>query len=171
MTGTNPYAPPGVETRTVDPDRRGGVFGLRIAGAVVLLLFGLWSLLGGGCSVVAGVTSRGIADSLSEGMADELAEDTEAARSLRESRSKLDSMWFGLVVTGSVSALAGLLANIAGMLLIFNRGKLLAVAAGGLGIAGEVLFLLLVTFHVVGLVKAVAFAFAGVAAMVGVRRA
>jgi hypothetical protein len=160
----NPYAPPETEAYVPDQDRPSGLNkGLRIAGGVVMLLVGLWSLLGGGCSVVAGATMS----SLSE----ELSKPSEADQEQQESFRKLGSTLRGLLISGIVILVAGLLCNVSGVLLFLNHGKVLGLVAAGLGIIGEVLFFTLIAFNVIGLVKVAAYAFGGFCATRVDRRA
>ncbi len=158
----NPYAPPDVETRTHDQGPGSGRAGLRIAGGVVAIFFGLWGVAGGGCSVVAAVTTRAIATNLT----DELKHNPDASKAL----SAAGRVWPGMIVAGSVIAVAGVLANVVGVLFFFNRGRLLALITVGLTVVGEGMFTFMVTFNVPGVIKIVAFAFVGACALWGLRR-
>lgn len=162
----NPYAPPGTETYVPGMDRPSGLNkGLRIAGGVVMLLVGLWGLLGGGCSVVAGATMSSFSDELSK------KPSTGAEKEMQDAYRNLGSTLRGLLISGIVILTAGLLCNVTGVLLFFNRGMALGLVAAGVGVVGEVLFFALVAFNVVGLVKVGALAFGGFCATRVDRRA
>lgn len=162
----NPYAPPGTETYVPGMDPPSGLNkGLRIAGGVVMLLVGLWSLLGGGCSVVAGATMSSFSEEFSK------KPSPGAGQEQQDAFRKLGSTLRGLLISGIVILVAGLLCNVTGVLLFFNRGRALGLVGAGLGIVGEVLFFALVAFNVIGLVKVAAFAFGGFCATRVDRRA
>jgi hypothetical protein len=152
----NPYAPPSTETTFLQSEPQpGSGRGLRIAGGVVLLLFGLWSVLGGSCSVIAGTTFA----SFSEEMARE--QPNEADPELRAAMDQVRSTLRGLLICGVVVLAGGLLCTVAGVLLLLQRGRLFCLIATGTAVAGELLFFALVTFNLVGLVKIAAFGFGG----------
>jgi len=159
-----------VETRAQDPDALGGRKGLRIAGGVVLIIFGLWGLLGGGCSVAAGAATRSFYGEAIEAQgAQETKDGGEATRMMRQTRREMSRMWFGLMVSGVVVALAGLLANVAAVFFFLGRGWILGLIAALVGVVGEALFLGLVTFNLLSVVKIAAFGFVGACALVAVR--
>lgn len=158
----NPYAPPGVETRTRDQGPGSGLKSLRIVGGVVAILFGLWGLMGGGCTVVAGVAMRPITSELAK----ELEQNDAALKAMRD----MERRWPGLIVSGVVAVVSGLLANVVGVLFFFNRGRLLALITVALTVGGEGLLMVLFAFNMSGVIKIAAFAFVGACALWGLGR-
>jgi hypothetical protein len=137
---------------------------MRIAGGVLLLIVGLWSLVGGGCSVIGGGAASKMTDAasaLSKAAQDAGGKvDPEAQKAL----AKASGMGGGLMISGVVILVGGLLCIIAGIMFFVNKGKAFGFLAPGVGIIGEVLFFVLAAFNVVGLVKILILAFCAFAA-------
>jgi hypothetical protein len=134
--------------------------GMRSAAGVLFLVVGLWSVAGGGCSVVGARVAGKMADaaaSLSKATDEAGAKlDTEAQTAL----ARASSMGSGLLLSGSVILLAGVLAIVAGIMAFMRRGRLMGLVASGVGALGELLFFALVGFNIVGLVKILVYGFA-----------
>ena len=144
---------------------------MRIAGGVILLIVGLWSLAGGGCSLVGGKMVGGMADGASK-LSGELQKaaakaggsvNNKAAEEAAKALSQASSAGTGLMVSGIVILLAGILCVVAGIMLFTNKGKMFGIAAGGLGILGEVIFFAMVAFNIGGLIKILLYGFAAFA--------
>ena len=130
---------------------------MRIAGGVLLLIVGLWSLVGGG---VAGKMTDA-ASALSKAAESAGAKvDAEAQKAL----AKASSAGSGLMISGIVILLAGILSIVAGIMFFVNKGKAFGFLAPGVGIIGEILFFALVAFNIAGVLKIVVYAFAMFAA-------
>ncbi|MCB9555711.1 MAG: hypothetical protein H6707_06370 [Deltaproteobacteria bacterium] len=134
---------------------------MRVAGGIILLVVGLWSLGSGGCQILGGQVASG----MSEGMGKLSSELTKAAKKAgakvdegkaAEAAAKLaeaGSMGSGLMIAGTVTLIGGLLCIIGGILTLTSKGKMFALIAPGIGILGEIIFFAMVTFSVIGLVK------------------
>jgi len=137
---------------------------MRIAGGVLLLLVGLWSLAGGGCSLIGGAAVGKMGDAasaLSKAAAEAGAKvDVEAQKAL----SKAAGTGSGLLVSGIVILLAGILCIVAGIMFFVNKGKAFAFLAPGIGIIGEILFFVMVGFNIAGVIKILIYAFGAFAA-------
>ena len=162
---SNPYAPPQGDSdrphAAAVGDRAGRNF--RIAGGVLLLLIGLWSVAGGGCSIVGGHFATKASEITSE--LSRVAPDAATQRQAKRALDKLAASSWGLIVAGVAILLAGLLCAISGVLLFVNRAKLFALLALGLGAVGELLFFVMVDFNVGGLVKLAIFGFCAFCAL------
>ncbi|MBW2735924.1 MAG: hypothetical protein JRH20_26355, partial [Deltaproteobacteria bacterium] len=62
-----------------------------------------------------------------------------------------------------ISLIAGILCIIAGIMFFLNKGKMLGFIAAGVGILGEVVFIAMVTFSIILVIKILLYAFAGFA--------
>jgi hypothetical protein len=146
---------------------------MRIAGGVLFMIVGLWSLVSGGCSLLGG----GAMKAGGAGMAKLQKEINKAAKSsgakvnkrAMKNLKKASGMGTGLMVYGIVALLASILCIIAGIMLFLNKGKMLAFIAGGLGILGEVIFFAMITFSILGVIKIVLYGI-GAAGGTGVKQ-
>jgi hypothetical protein len=137
---------------------------MRIAGGVLLLVVGLWSLIGGGCSVFVGGAASKLSGAAAE-MAKEAAKDPNVKVKVDEDAlAKAGSTGSGALVSGIVILVGGLLCIIAGIMFFLNKGKMFGFLAPGVGIIGEILFFVMVAFNVVGLIKILILGFAAFAA-------
>ena len=145
---------------------------MRIAGGVILLVVGLWSLVGGGCSLVGGKMVGGMADGASK-FSGELAKaaqqagaqvDQKAAAEAAAQLAKAGSAGTGLMVSGVVILLGGILCIVAGIMFFMNKGKMLGFVGPGVGILGEIIFFAMVAFNIGGLIKLLLLGFSGFAA-------
>jgi hypothetical protein len=142
---------------------------MRIAGGVLLLIVGLWSLIGGGCSVfVGGAASKvsGAAAEMSAKLATEAGAkmDDEAKKALADAQAKAGSLGSGVLISGIVILVGGILCIIAGIMFFVNKGKAFGFLAPGVGIIGEIIFFVLVAFNIIGLIKILILAFTAFAA-------
>lgn len=142
---------------------------MRIAGGVLLLIVGLWSLVGGGCSVFVGGAASKVSGAAAEMSAKLAAEtgakmDPEAKKALEEAQAKAGSMGSGVLVAGIVILVGGILCIVAGIMFFVNKGKMFGFLAPGVGIIGEILFFVLVAFNIIGLIKILILGFAAFAA-------
>lgn len=142
---------------------------MRIAGGVLLLIVGLWSLVGGGCSVLFGGAASKLSGAAAEMSAKVAAEsgakmDPEAKKAMEEGMAKASSMGSGALISGIVILAGGILCIIAGIMFFLNKGKAFGFLAPGVGIIGEILFFALAAFNVVGLIKILILAFTAFAA-------
>lgn len=141
---------------------------MRIAGGIILLVFGLWSLVGGGCSILGGglMSKAGDLQAAAQEAAKEAGSNVKVTMTDEQKKALADagSTGTGLFVSGIVSTIGGLLCIIAGIMFFVNKGKMLGFLAPGVGIIGEILFIVMVTFSIVGVIKILAYAFAAFAA-------
>ncbi|MCA9671511.1 MAG: hypothetical protein KC503_38200 [Myxococcales bacterium] len=139
---------------------------MRIAGGVILLIVGLWSLVGGGCSVIGG-KAVGDAQKLGSAMS-RLAKSSGAkvrmSRQARRALAKASNMGQGLFISGIVILAGGILCIIAGIMFFVNKGKMFGFLAPGVGIIGEVVFFAMVVFNIGGLIKIILLGFSAFAA-------
>lgn len=144
---------------------------MRIAGGVILLIVGLWSLVGGGCSVVGGKMVGGMADGAAK-LSGELQKaaagagatvDNKAAAEAAAALEKASSAGSGLMISGVVILLGGIIAIIAGIMFFMNKGKMFGFIAAGIGILGEIVFFATVGFGIAGVLKILLLGFAGFA--------
>ncbi len=151
---------------------------MRIAGGVLFMIVGLWSLVSGGCSLIGGSavsavkTGGGIAKlqqlnkaAKASGAKVNTKVQDEAMKNLK----KAGNMGTGLIVYGIVALLASILSIIAGIMLFLNKGKMIAFIAGGVGILGEIIFFAMITFSILGVIKIVLYAI-GAAGGTGVKQ-
>lgn len=143
---------------------------MRIAGGIIFLLVGLWSLVGGGCSLTAGTVMKGGSAAAAK-LQTELAKAAKTSgtnvkmnKEAMKNLKKAGGMGTGFLVSGIVILLAGILCIIAGIMLFLNKGKMLAFVAGGLGILGEVIFIVMLAFGIGAIIKIVLYAFGAFAA-------
>jgi hypothetical protein len=138
---------------------------MRIAGGILLILIGCWSLVGGGCSVAGGAA----VGKLSSGASD-LSKELKAAgvsggdKTLAKAMGDAESAGTGLMVSGVVILLGGLLSLVAGILMLTNKAKIFDLVAPGVGIIGEILFFAMVAFNIAGVIKILILAFCAIAA-------
>lgn len=143
---------------------------MRIAGGVLLLLFGLWNLVAGGCQAgCGGVVSKGselgyrAVEKATEQPGSTLA--PEAKRALAEARrgvARVGAAGTGMLVSGLVIFLSGVLCIVAGILLLADKGKVFGFLAPGVAIVGEVLSLAMgVSILWWSVLKILVFGFAG----------
>ena len=130
---------------------------MRIAGAILLLLAGVWSLVGGSCSTFAGgvtSTGMGIVQKLAKASQQSGAagDPADMARVLHAT-GQAENVAGGMQIAGVVTFLSGVLCLVAASLFFVNRGRLLGIIAAGSGIVGEVLFFTLAFFNWPGVVK------------------
>jgi len=145
---------------------------MRIAGGVIMLIVGLWSVVGGSCSIgcgaVGGVATEGAAKFSSEMMkAAQKAGakvDAKAAADAAAAFEEGSNLGSGFRIAGIVILIGGILCVVAGILFLVNKGKTFAFAAAGIGILGEIIFFALVVFNVPGVLKLALLAFSGFAA-------
>jgi hypothetical protein len=137
---------------------------MRIAGGVLLLLVGLWSLAGGGCSLIGGAAVNKLGDAssaLSKAAAEAGAKvDVEAQKAL----AKAAGTGSGLFISGIVILLAGILCIVGGIMFFVNKGKAFGFLAPAVGIIGEILFFVMVGFNIAGVIKILIYAFGAFAA-------
>ncbi|PIE19592.1 MAG: hypothetical protein CSA65_01615 [Proteobacteria bacterium] len=148
---------------------------MRIAGGVLFMIVGLWSLVGGGCMLIGGGAMKAGGASL-EKLNKEL---DKAAKQSGTSRAKLNlnkktmkkvgSAGTGMMVYGIVALLAAILCIVAGIMLFLNKGKMLAFIAGGVGILGEVVWIAMIGFSVTCVIKIILYAL-GAAGGTGVKQ-
>lgn len=140
---------------------------MRIAGGILLIIIGCWSLVGGGCSVVGGA-AVGKLEGASADLQQELkvsgVRTTGGDKTISKAMGKAENTGTGLLVSGVVILLGGLLSLVAGILMLLNKAKLFGFIAPGVGIIGEILFIAMVTFNVVGVIKILILAFCAFAA-------
>ena len=142
---------------------------MRIAGGVLLLIAGLWSLVGGGCSVFVGGAASKVTGAAAEMSAKLAAEtgakiDPYAKKALEEASAKASSMGSGVLIAGIVILVGGILCIIAGIMFFVNKGKAFGFLAPAVGIIGEIVFFVLVAFNILGLIKVLILAFTAFAA-------
>jgi len=120
---------------------------MRIAAAVLLMLIGLWSLVGGGMQAVAGVSV------------------------LATPPGELRYM-MGWLPAGLVGFVGGLLCLSSGIAFCLDRGKLLGLVAIGVALCSEAMFLPGMLFSPTAVLKILLLGFCAFgAAEVGARRA
>lgn len=143
---------------------------MRIAGGIIFLLVGLWSLVGGGCSLTAGTVMKGGSAAAAK-LQTELAKAAKTSgtnvkmnKEAMKNLKKAGGMGTGFLVSGIVILLAGIFCIIAGIMLFLNKGKTLAFIAGGLGILGEVIFIVMIAFGIGAIIKIALYAFGAFAA-------
>lgn len=144
----NPYAPPAAadEAPPFAPERASR--GLRLGGAVLLLLVSLWSTAGGGCSIVAGHGLSQYSDELVRALPGE-----GQAGGARQALRQLQASAPGLLFAGTALLASGVLGLVAAILFLLDRGRVLGLLAIGLGVFGELAFFALVSFNAAGLLK------------------
>jgi hypothetical protein len=133
---------------------------------------GLWSLIGGGCSVFVGGAASKVSGAAAEMSAKLAAEtgakmDPEAKKALEEAQAKagsMGSMGSGVLISGIVILVGGILCIVAGIMFFVNKGKAFGFLAPGVGIIGEIMFFVLVAFNIIGLIKILILAFTAFAA-------
>jgi hypothetical protein len=141
---------------------------MRIAGGVLLLLVGLWSLVGGGCSLIGGA-AVGQVGKMGNAAA-ELAKasggkvDAKAQAELDKALAQGKSVGSGLLVSGIVILLAGILCIVGGIMFFVNKAKAFGFLAPAVGIIGEILFFVMVGFNIAGVIKILIYAFGAFAA-------
>ena len=150
---------------------------MRIAGGVLFMIVGLWSLVSGGCSLIGGsavkATGGGVAKLQSQlnkaAKASGAKVNTKVQEEAMKNLKKAGNMGTGLMVYGIVALLASILCIIAGIMLFLNKGKMIAFIAGGVGILGEIIFFAMITFSILGVIKIVLYAI-GAAGGTGVKQ-
>jgi len=100
---------------------------MRIAAGILLILVGLWGAVGNGFSVAASASIDEIAQSSGVSM------ESQTIRFFR-----------GYRTAGLVGALGGLLSVVAGIMFLFDRGKLLGFLALGVAINAQAMVTVLV---------------------------
>ena len=142
---------------------------MRIAGGVLLFIVGLWSMVGGGCSLfVGGAASHG-ADMAAQVSAELAAEtgatmDPEAQEAFQQAQTTAGSVGSLALVAGAVILVGGILCFVAGILFLVNKARIFGFIAPGVGILGEILFFALLAFNILGLVKILILGFTAFAA-------
>lgn len=136
---------------------------MRIAGGIVLLVIGLWSMVGGGCSVIGGQAAGAIgkgADGLSAELAKAAGTSSSALdREAAAAAASLRSAGKGYTVSGIIIIAGGLLSMIAGILALVNKGKGFCLLAPAVGVIGEITAFVMLGFGVVGALKIAIYVF------------
>lgn len=148
---------------------------MRIAGGVLFMIVGLWSLVSGGCSLLGGGAMKAGGAGVAK-LQKEMAKAAKASgakvkvnKEAMKNLKKASGMGTGLMVYGIVALLASILCIVAGIMLFLNKGKMLAFIAGGLGILGEIIFFAMITFSILGVIKIVLYGI-GAAGGTGVKQ-
>ncbi len=136
---------------------------MRIAGGIVLLVIGLWSMVGGGCSVIGGQAAGAIGRG-ADGLSAELSKASGASsskldREAAAAAASLRSAGTGYTVSGIIIIAGGLLSLIAGILALVNKGKGFCLLAPAVGVIGEITAFAMVGFGVVGALKIAIYVF------------
>jgi hypothetical protein len=151
----NPYAPPTTD-EPVDGRPRGSL-ALRVSAGLLLVLVGLWSVLGGSCAAAGGHLARNarqMAEQFDLRGGDEAQQELDAALDTLAAQAK----W--LIVSGAVIAVGGVLCLVAGILFFLGRARTLAPVGCGVALLGELSFWVLVSFNWAGLIKLPIYGFA-----------
>jgi hypothetical protein len=140
---------------------------MRIAGGVIMLLVGIWAFIGGACSTLLGGATTAATSKIEKTMtkeekaklakADKTGEGAKAYATVKAAGT-------GLLINGIASLIGGLLCFIAGIMYFLNKGKILGFIGAGIGIVGEVAFLVMIGMGILTIVKIVLYAFGGIAA-------
>ena len=155
----NPYAPPTTD-EPVDGRPRGSL-ALRVSAGLLLVLVGLWSVLGGSCAAAGGhlaQNARQMAEQLDLRGGDEAQHGLDAELDAALDDLAAQAKW--LIVSGAVIAVGGVLCLVAGILFFLGRARILAPVGCGVGLLGELLFWVLVSFNWAGLIKLPIYGFA-----------
>jgi hypothetical protein len=150
---------------------------MRIAGGVLLLLIGVFSLAEGGCVAIgchavgaigkAASSALGAAGSAASKnlTADDIKKAGEAARAdLEKTGAGLKAAVGNIAWISIVIRIAGLLCLVAGILFFVNKAKMFGFLAPAVGIIAEILLFVMMAFTIVGLVKILIYAFGLIAA-------
>lgn len=130
---------------------------MRITGAILLLIAGIWSVIGGSCTTFAGGVAAGGAEIVGRlAQANESAgggADPEAMNRVMRASGTAREVGGGMKLAGAVIFAGGVLCVIAAVFFFLDRARLLGMIAAGVGIIGEGLFLSLAFFNWPGVVK------------------
>ncbi len=144
---------------------------MRIAGGVLLLLIGVFSLAEGGCVAIGcnaasqlGSALSGVGSALQNknASADDLkraAEQTGGANLEKMAKSAASLTYVSILIR-----VAGLLCLVAGILFFVNKARIFGFIAPGVGIVAEIALMVMMAFTAVGLVKLLVYAFGAIAA-------
>lgn len=151
---------------------------IRIAGGVLLLLVGLTSLLEGGCVAISCHAVGAVSGAMDGAVVhmqraiesknikpkDLKKVEPQQIRDLESAAGKLESRKSGITMASVIIRLGGLLCVISGILFFLNRAKLLGFIAPGIGIVGELVLFVVLSFNVFGLLKILMYGFGAFAA-------
>jgi hypothetical protein len=141
---------------------------MRIAGGVIVLLVGIWSLVGGGCATTAGCAANKMASvgaEMAKAAQKEGAQvDDKTMDKAMSEVGKAGATVKAMFIPGIVILVAGILCIIAGIMFFVNKAKILGFLAPGVGIIGEILFIVMVGFGIGAIIKIVLYAFGAFAA-------
>lgn len=146
---------------------------MRIASGVLFILVGLWSVLGGSCTFIAGKDAGAGKEIVSTSIEKQAGTDLDALDTALQQFGNTDGgktakVWtkYGVFI-GIFILIAGLLAISSGIAYLLNKFRFLGFVATGLGIIAECMFFIFLEFNVAGLIKIGVLVFCGVAGIKG----
>ena len=124
---------------------------MRVAGGVLFLLVGLWSLVGGGCTAFAGGAMSAVRSG-AVSLSDEINKAAKKSgtqaneKALADIKAQMDKAPSGaaFMIAGLAILIAGILCIVAGIMYFTNKGAKLGFVGGGVGIVSEILFAVLI---------------------------
>jgi len=144
---------------------------MRVAGGVLLLLIGVFSLAEGGCVAIAchatsqmgsALGSMGATLRNKNATAEDIkraAESAGGANLEKIAKSAASLGWISIMIR-----VAGLMCLVAGILFFVNKAKIFGFIAPGFGIIAEILLFVMMSFTIIGLVKILIYGFGALAA-------
>ncbi len=144
---------------------------MRIAGGVLLLLIGVFSLAEGGCVAIGCHAASQLGSALS-GVGSALQNKNVTADDIKKAAEragganleKMAKAASSLTYVSILIRVAGLLCLVAGILFFVNKAKIFGFIAPAVGIIAEIALMAMMAFTIVGVVKILIYAFGLIAA-------